>query len=85
MPVIEPIYSIEKGCEVYHNHSECTERNNIEARNIRAGRGEKRLCKHCQNLASQDHLMTLAAMSNHPLFGKGGSLLEMAAILTGKK
>jgi hypothetical protein len=44
MPVIDPIYSIEKDREVYHNHTDCTERNNIEAKNIRAGTGGKRLC-----------------------------------------
>lgn len=50
MATIDAIFSIEKGAEVYHNNSECTERNNIEARNIRAGNGGKRLCAHCAKL-----------------------------------
>ena len=54
MPTIAPIYSIELNSDVYHNNTACTERNNIETVNVRAGTGGKRLCKHCQNLKFTD-------------------------------
>lgn len=47
---INPWYSVREGTEVYHNNSECTEVNNIEAYNVREGTGGKRLCKHCERL-----------------------------------
>jgi hypothetical protein len=78
MPTIEPIYSIEKGCEVYHNHTECTERNNIEARNIRAGSGSKRLCDHCKRLSHVDAV--------RPIVGLGGGLLGgLSSLIKAKK
>jgi hypothetical protein len=33
--------------DVYHNNNRCTEGNNIESHNRRAGTGGKRLCHHC--------------------------------------
>lgn len=66
MAIIEPIYSIQKENEVYHNNSECTERNNIETKNVRAGTGGKRLCEHCNRLnAANNYTSSL-------LFGRGG-------------
>ncbi len=38
------------GSEVYHNNTKCTEGNNIESKNQRAGEGGKRLCRHCKEL-----------------------------------
>jgi len=48
MPITDPIYSIKPNTQVYHNHTACTERNNIETVNVRAGTGGKRLCERCQ-------------------------------------
>ena len=39
-----------KGSSVYHDHSACTEGNNIEARNKQQGRGGRRHCKTCEGL-----------------------------------
>lgn len=50
MPKIAPIHSNKPGIEVYHNNSKCTEGNNIERANLRAGTGGKRLCSHCSKL-----------------------------------
>ncbi len=36
-----------KDSDVYHNNDKCTERNNIEARNLQQGTDGKRLCKTC--------------------------------------
>ncbi len=38
------------GTEVYHNNRRCTIGNNIERKNIRPGRGGKRLCAECARL-----------------------------------
>lgn len=38
------------GSDVYHNNDKCTERNNIEARNLQQGTGGKRLCSRCSEL-----------------------------------
>ena len=46
---VNPTYSAEP-TSVYHNNNQCTERNNIEKRNIRHGTGGKRLCDHCKRL-----------------------------------
>jgi hypothetical protein len=46
---VNPTYSIEFS-EVYHNNNKCTERNNIESRNVKQGTGGKRLCSHCKRL-----------------------------------
>ena len=48
MPKVPPTNSIKE--PVYHNNSECTERNNIEPENLRQGTGGKRLCKPCKKL-----------------------------------
>jgi hypothetical protein len=69
-PIIEPIYSIEKGAEVYHNNSECTERNNIETRNVRAGTGNKRICEHCQRLNNLEKYQIPLSLG---LFGNSGN------------
>lgn len=45
---LAPIHS--KNSDVYHNNSNCTERNNIEKRNILEGTGLRRLCKRCEYL-----------------------------------
>jgi len=39
-----------KNSQVYHNNNKCTERNNIERRNLQKGRGGKRLCQRCKTL-----------------------------------
>lgn len=38
---------------VYHNNRSCTEGNNIEARNWRAGTGGNKLCRNCADLNRQ--------------------------------
>lgn len=43
-----PFHSIKQ--PVRHNNTECTEGNNIERENWRAGTGGKPLCTHCQRL-----------------------------------
>jgi len=35
---------------VHHNNNQCTERNNIETRNLRQGTGGKPLCQHCKRI-----------------------------------
>ena len=35
---------------VFHNNRSCTESNNIETENLRAGSGGRRLCEHCDRL-----------------------------------
>lgn len=35
----------------HHNNTSCTEGNNIEPENWRAGTGGKPLCKRCQDLS----------------------------------
>ena len=39
-----------EGSAVYHDNSRCTEGNNIEARNKKAGTGGKRKCSRCKEL-----------------------------------
>jgi len=36
--------------EVYHDHRECTEGNNIESYYLRQGTGGRPLCDHCKKL-----------------------------------
>lgn len=36
--------------QVYHDNDKCTEGNNIERRNWKAGKGGKRLCRRCETL-----------------------------------
>ena len=50
MAKVAPTYSIEPGRDVYHNNNQCTERNNIETRNLRQGTDGRRLCAHCARL-----------------------------------
>lgn len=64
-----PHYSTEPHCEVYHNHTDCTEANNIEKRYFKLGTGGKRLCHHCEKLANQDALIQECANYS---FSKGG-------------
>jgi hypothetical protein len=54
MPLEVPRHSTELHCEVYHNHTDCTEANNIEQKYFAWGTGNKRLCKHCEKLADYD-------------------------------
>lgn len=39
-----------EGSAVYHDNNRCTEGNNIEARNKKAGTGGKRKCSRCKEL-----------------------------------
>lgn len=39
-----------KNSSVYHNNRSCTERNNIEKKNLKSGTGGKRLCSRCKEL-----------------------------------
>lgn len=36
--------------KVHHNNPNCTERNNVERRNIESGTGGLPLCEHCKDL-----------------------------------
>lgn len=80
MPLVAPRHSKEQNCEVYHNHSGCTESNNIEKKYFEWGVGGKRLCKHCEKLADQDAMqekMKSNPNNLHPLFGhRRGSILN---------
>jgi hypothetical protein len=48
MSKTSPFHSITSG--VHHNNTSCTEGNNIEPQNKRAGTGGKPLCSHCARL-----------------------------------
>ena len=48
MSRVNPIHA--KDSNVYHNNNKCTERNNIERRNVKQGTGGKQLCDHCRRL-----------------------------------
>jgi hypothetical protein len=50
---VNPTHSVEPGRDVYHNNNQCTERNNIETRNLRQGTGNRRLCAHCARLNAE--------------------------------
>ncbi len=39
-----------KNRDVYHNHSDCWDGNNIEKRNLVKGTGGKKQCSTCANL-----------------------------------
>lgn len=55
MPYSEtPFYSTEQNCQVYHNHTDCTEGNNIEKKYLQFGTGGKRLCAHCERLSNKE-------------------------------
>ena len=75
MAIIDPIYSIEIGRDVYHNNTNCTERNNIETVNVRAGTGGKRLCDHCKRLNTKESFNGLAG---------SGLLGGMSSLFKGK-
>lgn len=47
---VNPVYSTIHGTKVYHNNNKCTERNNIEHKNIKKGTGGLKLCNHCKRL-----------------------------------
>ncbi len=47
-----PFHSVKLNTpNVYHNNTSCTEGNNIEPQNKRAGTGNRPLCTHCQRLS----------------------------------
>lgn len=48
---VKPTHSKKSGTSVYHNNK-CTERNNIEAGNIKQGADNLSLCSHCKRLNS---------------------------------
>ncbi|MCK4887867.1 MAG: hypothetical protein KAS96_10810 [Planctomycetes bacterium] len=48
MAKVKPTHSPKS--DVYHDNNKCTERNNIETRNIKPGTGGNRKCKHCKDL-----------------------------------
>jgi hypothetical protein len=52
MAKVAPFHSIAPNDPpVHHNNDKCTEGNNIEPRNRRAGTGGHRLCSHCARLS----------------------------------
>jgi len=51
MAKVDPFYSIKPGTDVHHNNDECTEGNNIEPENRRAGTGGHPLCSRCEELS----------------------------------
>jgi len=50
MGKVAAYHSKKEGTKVHHNHSECTEGNNIETYNKVAGTGGLPLCDHCKRL-----------------------------------
>ena len=50
---VSPTHSQKPGTSVYHNNNKCTERNNIERKNVKKGTGGLRLCYHCKKLNAQ--------------------------------
>jgi hypothetical protein len=48
MSKVAPFHSEKQ--HVHHNNSKCTEGNNIEKANVKAGTGGKPLCSHCAKL-----------------------------------
>ncbi len=52
MTKVAPIHSkLQSDKPVYHDNNECTERNNIEKKNIVHGTGGRPKCDHCKRLA----------------------------------
>lgn len=82
MPLETPRHSKQINCEVYHNHTDCTEANNIEERYFEWGTGDKRLCKHCESLGNRDGIARKYArsMSNALLGGYSGLGLVSGAL-----
>lgn len=50
MAKVNPFHSSKPGTKVHHNNTSCTEGNNIEAANKKAGTGGLPLCDHCAKL-----------------------------------
>ena len=50
MPRVAAYHSKLPGTRVYHDHSECTEGNNIESYNRVSGTGGHPKCDHCKRL-----------------------------------
>ena len=55
MAIVNPWYSAREGTEVYHNNTICTEGNNVEAYNVREGKGNKKQCEHCVRLEAMQN------------------------------
>lgn len=52
MAKVAPFYSVKPYApHVHHNNNRCTEGNNIETSNKRAGTGGRPLCQHCARLS----------------------------------
>ncbi len=49
MSVVAPWHS-SKDSKVYHDNDECTEGNNIETKYRLPGKGNRKLCKKCEEL-----------------------------------
>lgn len=49
---VAPIHTA-KNPIVFHNNNKCTERNNIESKNIKKGDGGLRLCNRCEKLNAE--------------------------------
>jgi len=47
---VAPIHSKKPGTKVHHNNDQCTERNNIEKKNVEQGTGGLPLCGRCKEL-----------------------------------
>lgn len=82
MPYMLPRHSSEHQAEVYHNHTDCTEANNIEDRYFEWGTGNKRLCKDCERKANADAMVKkygngLFAMGSIPKMGLGAGLTNI--------
>lgn len=50
MAKVAAYHSAKLGTRVYHNDNKCTEGNNIETYNRRAGTDGRPLCDHCRRL-----------------------------------
>jgi hypothetical protein len=51
MPKVSPYHSVKPNTKnVYHDHSECTEGNNIESYYKRPGTAGRPRCEHCVRL-----------------------------------
>lgn len=51
MAKVDPFHSTKPNAtKVHHNNDKCTEGNNIEAANKKAGTGGHPLCSHCARL-----------------------------------
>lgn len=50
---VAPFHSTLPGTSVHHDNNQCTEGNNIEARNRKSGTGGHPLCDHCKRLNAE--------------------------------